>query len=161
MADLITTTNSGKKGSTKKCNKHSTRVDLTPMVDLGFLLITFFIFTTSISLPKALFLPLPADNKEEPPKAPQEKTLQLVLEQGNSIRYYSGDDSTNAAYTNYSATGLRQVIREKMAQVAARYHHASEMIVLIKPSSGAVYGNVVDVLDEMMINDVKRYMLLD
>jgi biopolymer transport protein ExbD len=162
MAEITQPSTTGKKRNTK-CNKHSTRVDLTPMVDLGFLLITFFIFTTTMASSKALFLPLPDSNM--PPtdlsQAAEGKTLQLVLEGPDRIRYFYGTDSAHAQVTDYSATGLRQVIREKLAQVGKKYGNPKETIVLIQPTPGAIYGNVVDVLDEMLINDVKIYMLLD
>lgn len=162
MAEITQPSTTGKKHNTK-CNKHSTRVDLTPMVDLGFLLITFFIFTTTMASAKALFLPLP-DNKVPPQGltlAAEGKTLQLVLESPNQIKYFYGADSAHAAFTDYSSSGIRKVIRDKMVQVGAKYGNPSETIVLIQPTPGAVYGNVVDVLDEMLINDVKKYILLD
>jgi biopolymer transport protein ExbD len=161
MAEITQPSTTGKKRNTK-CNKHSTRVDLTPMVDLGFLLITFFIFTTTMTDPRAFFLPLP-DGKEtkQPSKAPEGMTLQLVLESPNRIKYFYGADSAHAAFTDYSSSGIRKVIRDKMAQVGAKYGNPAETIVLIQPTPGAVYGNLVNVLDEMLINDVKKYILLD
>jgi biopolymer transport protein ExbD len=162
MAEITQPSTTGKKRNTK-CNKHSTRVDLTPMVDLGFLLITFFIFTTTMASSKALFLPLP-DNKvppDNPLLAAEGKTLQLVLEGRDHIRYFYGTDSAHAQTTDYSASGVRKIIQDKMVQVGLKYGHPEETIVLIQPTAGAVYGNVVDVLDEMLINNVKIYMLLD
>jgi biopolymer transport protein ExbD len=161
MAEITQPSTTGKKRNTK-CNKHSTRVDLTPMVDLGFLLITFFIFTTTLSDPKAMFLPLPDDkDMHDPVTASEEKTLQLVLESPDRIRYFYGTDSAHAMTTDYAASGVRKVILDKMAQVAQKYKKQGEMIVLIRPTEGAVYGNLVDVLDEMLINNVKKYILLD
>lgn len=162
MAEMITPTATGKKRNTK-CMKQSTRVDLTPMVDLGFLLITFFIFTTSLSNPKALFLPLPDGRVPDAGKTEigREKTLQLILDGPDHIRYYHGDDSTHIASTDYSSSGLRKIIREKMAMVKAAYNDPGETVVIIHPGDKAIYGNIVDVLDEMMINGVNKYMLLD
>ena len=160
MAEIITPNATGKKRNTK-CSKQSTRVDLTPMVDLGFLLITFFIFTTTLSDPKAIFMPLPKDDAGNDTEIAEGKTLQLFLDGPDQVKYYNGNDSSHIASTNYSASGLREVVREKVAMVKAAYKDPSETIVIIHPGNNAIYGNLVDVLDEMQINGVKRYMLVD
>ena len=82
-----------KKGpGVKKAKKLSTRVDMTPMVDLGFLLITFFIFTTTMSSPKAMNLNMPKDtkNQEELNKAKESGALTIMLGKDNSVFYYMG-----------------------------------------------------------------------
>lgn len=158
MAEMIT--NSNGKGHNR--GNRSTRVDLTPMVDLGFLLITFFIFTTTISNPTAMKMNLPADNVDNnPPEAGAEKTLQIVLEGNNQVSYFTGDDSLHKQTVGYDAgTGLRHIIQEKQRQVAAKYGKADEIVVLIKPTDQSTYRNVVDAMDEMLINNITRYMLL-
>lgn len=148
-----------KKG--RRMTKKSTRVDLTPMVDLGFLLITFFIFTTTMSSPMSLKMNMPDDKPtNDPTVASGEKTIQLILEGNNQISYYMGDDSLHKSTTDYSAEGLRNVILTKQKEIAEKYHQPDELVILIKPSDRSSYKNVVDVLDEMMINGIKRYMLL-
>lgn len=159
MAELMQ--NPGKSTGNKPVKK-STRVDLTPMVDLGFLLITFFIFTTTMSTPTAMKMAMPDDTKQitDPPKVSKEKTLQLVLEGGNKISYFYGDDSSHLLTTDYSAGGIRRIIQDKLQLVTEKYHDPAELVVLITPKDAASYKNVVDMMDEMLINDVKRYMLL-
>lgn len=159
MAELMQ--NPGKSAGNKPVKK-STRVDLTPMVDLGFLLITFFIFTTTMSTPTAMKMALPDDTKvvDKPTVVSREKTLQLVLENDNKISYFFGDDSTHTFYTDYSTGGVRKVIQDKLKQVTEIYQDPAELVVLIRPKDVSSYKNVVDVMDEMLINDIKRYMLL-
>ena len=158
MAELQTQTNQQKKGI-RKCKKLSTRVDLTPMVDLRFLLITFFIFTTTMSQPKAMGLVLPSDkDKTDSGKTPESKTISLILSANNIIYCYHGLEIDKITTTDYTAKGIRNIIVQKQKKLGS---HAKEMVVLIKPTDKSSYGNVVDVLDEMTINSVKTYVLMD
>ncbi|HNP23107.1 MAG TPA: biopolymer transporter ExbD [Panacibacter sp.] len=148
-----------KKPGVHKSKKLSTRVDLTPMVDLGFLLITFFVFTTSITKPTAMKILMPADGGDS--KTSAGKTINLLLAKDNIVFYYNGDSLNNIHQTDFSAIGLRAVINEKKKAVAAFYGNANETVVLIKPLEQSNYRNVVDALDEMQINQVNRYILMD
>ena len=159
MAEIQPTNSQKKKGT--KGKKLSTRVDLTPMVDLGFLLITFFIFTTTLSSPTAMKLIVPDDRNGGNGKAASGKTISLLLSAKNKIYYYEGENASQGQNTDYSREGLRQVILDKRKSVAEHYGNAAETIVLIKPTDEASYKNIVDVLDEMKINDVKKFVLMD
>src|SRR5918998_4449078 len=93
MAEMDTSGGGGhhKKGpGVKKAKKLSTRVDLTPMVDLGFLLITFFIFSTTMSQPTAmrLFLPKDTEKPEEQNKVKASGALSLMLGKNDVVSYY-------------------------------------------------------------------------
>ena len=135
----------------------STRVDLTPMVDLGFLLITFFIFTTTLSQPSVMKLNLPQDGP--PTLSSEDKTLNLVLYKNNTVGYYFGNDVNRMKFTNYSSSGIRSEIQKAQDKVAQRFGDKSQLFTVIKPTSESTYKNIVDVLDEMLINNVKRYVL--
>ena len=149
-----------KKGpGVKKSKKLSTRVDLTPMVDLGFLLITFFIFTTTMTQPSSMKLNLPKDTEkpEEQNKVKESAVLSILLGKDNAVYYYEGTllpDGTNFKKTNFK--DVRKVIIDKK-----RATNPADFVVLIKPAPSSSYRNTVDMLDEMFINDVKRYALLD
>jgi len=173
-----------KKGpGVKKAKKLSTRVDMTPMVDLGFLLITFFIFTTTMSSPKALNLNMPKDTKndEELNKAKESGALTIMLGKNNDVYYYEGQllpDGSNFKSATFAT--IRQEIIDKKKQVVKSHVHDSncpkiwaenkgdknscldrDFVVVIKPDEDATYRNTVDMLDEMTINNVKRYAMID
>ena len=160
MAEVQTTALTGKRGITKG-RKLSTRVDLTPMVDLGFLLITFFIFTTTLSEQKAMRLNLPKDNIKNPNTTAASKTISLLLCKDNKVKYYTGDNPALMRETNYSPSGIRSVILLQAQKITARYGNRSETVVLIKPTEDCTYENIVNILDEMTIHDVQRYILMD
>ncbi|BAV09731.1 outer membrane transport energization protein ExbD [Filimonas lacunae] len=158
MAELMQQPGKKTKG---RMAKKSTRVDLTPMVDLGFLLITFFIFTTTMSSSMAMKITVP---DEKPTKQPsvisEEKTVQLILEGDNKIAYYFGADSAHTSHTTFAPDGLRNVLLEKRKDMAAHHHQPKELVVIIKPTNQSNYKNMVDVLDEMLINQIDKYVLL-
>ena len=149
-----------KKGpGVKKAKKLSTRVDLTPMVDLGFLLITFFIFTTTMSQPTAmrLFLPKDTEKPEDQNKIKASGALSIMLAKNNGIFYYEGEllpDGSNFKSTNFKE--IRDIIINKKKSTDPK-----DFVVVIKPGPEASYKNTVDILDEMTINDVKRYAMVD
>jgi biopolymer transport protein ExbD len=173
MAELDTSSGGGhKKGpGVKKGKKLSTRVDLTPMVDLGFLLITFFIFTTTMSQPTAMKLILPDDKvkPEEQNKAKESGALTILMGDDNHIYYYEGQlkvDASNLLSSSYNGeNSIREVIMKKKLQVRSIAQDPSDpekdLVIVIKPSSKCNYKNVIDILDEMSINVVKKYALVD
>jgi biopolymer transport protein ExbD len=157
MAEILSAnkTNTG----TIKRKLHSTRVDLTPMVDLGFLLITFFIFTTSLTEPKALNFIVPANGDST--QTGEKKTLNLILQRDDKVHYYVGNEVGKQGCTDFSTDGVRKIIREMKASVLAQFGDAGDMVVLIRPTPESSYKNLVDILDEMMIMNVKKYALMD
>ncbi len=161
MAEMDTSGGGGhKKGpGVKKAKKASTRVDLTPMVDLGFLLITFFIFTTTMSQATAMKLNLPkdTDKPEEQNKLKESGALTLLLAKNNDVYYYEGqlDPSASNLKTSTMKKIRDEIIRKK------RSTPEDDFMIVIKPGVESTYKDVVDALDEMTINDVKRYALVD
>jgi len=162
MAELEQKQAGGKKGKKKGRKKMSTRIDLTPMVDLGFLLVTFFMLTTTFSKPQTMEINLPVKepteiNPEDEPGVKASKSLTIIMAEDNKLFWYMG--LTEAPLegpigTNYTADGIRKVLLEKNATI-------EDLIVLIKPANSAIYKNVVDILDEMNISNIKRYALVE
>ena len=153
---------SKKKGKKKRRKKMSTRVDMTPMVDLGFLLITFFMLTTTFSKPQTMEINLPVKPKGEVTEEQENalkasKAFNIIVDGENRLFWYLGlphEPLEPLTETNYTADGIRKVLLEKNGSI-------QDMVVLIKPTSTAVYKNVVDILDEMNISNIKRYALID
>lgn len=157
MAEMEVKSSGGKKGpGVKKGKKLSTRVDLTPMVDLGFLLITFFIFTTTMAQPTAMNLNMPkdTDKPDEINKVKETGSLTLMLGKGNIIYYYFGRDPATMQTTNYK--DVRKIILDKKKSTPV-----DDLFIIIKPDKDATYKNAVDILDEMTINDIPRYAMVN
>ena len=89
------------------------------------------------------------------------KTISLLLGVNDMLYYYNGDSVKNMRPTNYSASGLRDIIINKKAAVEKKFGDANETVVLIKPTDDASYKNVIDVLDEMLVNNISRYVMMD
>jgi biopolymer transport protein ExbD len=144
--------------------RKSLRIDMTPMVDLGFLLITFFIFTTEISKPATMHLNMP---HEGPPiNISKSKSLTILLNGTNKIFYYYGTEFTTNNQQMYQTSfdelkGLGRVIREKQLELENRNIEKAQLAVLIKPGNETSYKDFVAVLDEMLINKVTRYAVVD
>ena len=152
---------SASDSKTKRKIHHSLRIDMTPMVDLGFLLISFFIFTITLSEKNTMNLIVPADGGNGI-LVPESKTLSFILANDNKVLAYDGIwetavDRKNIRLTNYSADGIRNIILSKQKQL----QNGDDLIVLIKPLEASVYKNTIDALDEMMINGVKTYTIVD
>lgn len=162
MGEINTGSAASKKRGVMRVKKLSTRVDLTPMVDLGFLLITFFIFTTSMSEPRAMRLTLPTDkHAESPTQAAEGKTLNIVIGGEETLWYYPGIDMLSMKKVKANANGIRPVIMRKIQQVARSYGDARETVIVVKPTREASYKDIVLILDEIMINGVSRYFFVD
>jgi len=113
-----------KKGRTKKL---STRVDFTPMVDLGFLLITFFMLATTLNKPQTMEIALPSKDKtseEDQTKVKASRTITVLLGKDNIAYYYEGTRENGVDpvlhQTDYSPTGLRQYLIRKNYEVMVK-----------------------------------------
>jgi biopolymer transport protein ExbD len=195
MAEIIQ--EEKQKGGKKRPKKHSTHIDMTPMVDLMCLLITFFMLTTAFSKPKVMEIVLPEkirkNEKVEPPKIADSRTLNIILGPNDKVYWYPGKADPEALVplqeTDFSATGIRQVlldrnralfkkieqfqqdvisgkleIKQDSLQSAIRQLKKDDdtgPIVLIKFYKKAKYKNLVDIIDEMSIVGIARYIITD
>ena len=178
MAELDTSSSGGhKKGpGVKKGKKLSTRIDLTPMVDLGFLLITFFMYTTTMAKPKTMEINMPYKDPnmkiEDQNKIKESVALTIMLSKSHRVYYYEGigsdpNKAPDIKVTYFSATkGIRdEIIAKKKAVDAMKRSGAlgpkDETTVLIKPDTTSTYSDLVNMLDEMNINDIRVYAIVD
>jgi biopolymer transport protein ExbD len=160
MAELDTS-GGGKKGGGKvRSKKASTRVDLTAMVDLAFLLITFFILTTTLQKPKAMDLTMPDKDditKNQLP-VPATRTMTVLLGKNNKVEWYIGlptNPITPPTVTGFGKNGIRQALFDKGKEILAASGKA--MIVLIKPSDKSTYSDMVTIMDELnIVNNQQR-----
>lgn len=165
MAELNQGNPSGSRTGVPKGKKLSTRVDLTPMVDLGFLLITFFIFTTQLAKPTALRMVMPAPGT--PTGVGESTTLTLVPLANDKVFYFHGMinealQTQQFGVAGYSyRDGIGEVIRQKQLALEANGIGKEELMLIIKPTGESVFRNTVDLLDEVVINAVKRYAITD
>jgi biopolymer transport protein ExbD len=150
----ISDSGKGEKGK-KRSKKVSTKIDMTPMVDLAFLLITFFMLTTTFNKPQAMEVNMP-DKTKDMQKQPikDSKALTVILGKDDKIYWYRGLENPKVETTDYSDQGIRKVLLEKNKQI-------QDLVVLIKAEDISKYKNIVDILDEMHIADIKRYAIVD
>ena len=135
-------------------------VDLTPMVDLAFLLITFFMLTTSMIKSHSMDLLMPIKGSITEP-VPEGRTITFIAAENNQLFYYNGNDYDKLNQTDYSAGGLRAVIYENIKRVHSTYGADLLPICIIKISEDANYKNMVDLLDEMAITEIETYAIQD
>lgn len=136
-------------------SKKLIKVDMTPMVDLGFLLITFFMFTTNFSKPNVMDLSLPAG--EGGTEIDVKNSINLILGKDHKIYYYQ-DELKNMTFDRLKEVpanreGLVTVI-EKAKKSATK---PEIFTILIKPTDDSDYKSFVDVLDEINISQVNKF----
>lgn len=140
----------GKKGTgVKKGKKLSTRVDLTPMVDLGFLLVTFFVFTTTMSESKAMNMNEPKDDPGKEIKVKNSGAMTILLGKENQVYYYYGQLDPEKLSEQFKSTNfkdIRELIVEKKKETPI-----DDLMYIIKSDKSSTFKNAIDILDEMSI----------
>jgi biopolymer transport protein ExbD len=161
MAQVPEAGDSGKGGGKKRAKKMSTALDMTPMVDLAFLLLTFFMLTTTFNKPQTMEINMPVkpDNEEEQIALKASNAMTIILGENDKLYYYFGlgDPAENPELveTDYSANGIRKVL------ISPKVKSNDKMTVMIKPMDKSRYKNVVDILDELKITDTKKFALVE
>ena len=181
--------NSRDRGRRGRPTKATLRVDFTPMVDMNMLLITFFMFCTTLSIPQVMDIVVPT--KDGPPtETPLSKTVTIILGENDKIYYYAGkpdyENYTSLKETDYSVNGLRDVLLERNSTLMAKARELKMkkrnkeisdkefkrgmdelkkskegIIVIVKPTDASSYKNLVDALDEMQVCNVGTYAIVN
>lgn len=174
MAEIDTSSSGKHDGGKVRSKKMSTRVDLTPMVDLAFLLITFFMLTTTLNKPQAMELNMPkkVDEPEEQTDVADCQVMNILLDTLDQVWYYEGLAVAGLEKTTFAGDGgIRKAILRKQKELSSgvggcvypaghkRERQARDFIVLIKILKGARYNNMVNILDEMDITGTKIYAI--
>jgi len=155
MAELNLST--GKPRGRHLQKKMPVRVDLTAMVDLAFLLITFFMLTTSLAKARIMPVVMPADGP--PGFVAETSTMTICLGNNNKAMYYLGlaDKPIIAPTVIGYGRDIRMAIIETAKHVKAAT--GKDLMVIIKPDDHSKYANLVDVLDEVSITKVPSYAI--
>jgi biopolymer transport protein ExbD len=146
MAEIISNEGGGKGHGKKRAKKHSTHIDMTPMVDLMSLLITFFMLTTAFSKPKIMEIVLPEkdpienkDDKNDDVEIEAKRTLNILISGDDKVYYFIGrppindketeEMVTKMQKTDYSKDGLRTVLLKKNLMLFERVDSATQAVI--------------------------------
>ena len=156
----------GEKGGKVRSKKQSTKVDMTPMVDLNFFFFFFFMFTTTFINFYVLVLGLPAKPKVDQPKPKDtqidlKNSISLIIGKTNRIFYHQLDEAGLNEQTLQETTYDREGITKVIEQAKRKAKDVTKFTVIIKPTDDAVYKNFVDILDEMAITKSEQYGVTD
>jgi biopolymer transport protein ExbD len=160
MSEMPTSASGSNKSAVATIRTPPPRVDLTPMVDLGFLLLSFFIFTSTLAQPLVKTLVVPAKNAPNtpPPKVPDSRALTLLPNGDNRVDYYEGIFTKGVTQvSSVDIIQLRALLMQKQQQLMAK----GGIIAIIQPDSSCSYGLLINLLDELTIAGCHKYVLND
>jgi biopolymer transport protein ExbD len=163
---MATSPTSAFKASTRlRTRRQRLHLDMTPMVGLAFLLLTFFLLHAGAAKPRVLLMTMPVEDKAADSYGVGScyfiETVTIILGGNHQLHYYFGlnnllDPSIatpELRTTDFSASGIRQMLLTRRRQ-------QPEPVILIKPAPGATYKDMVDILDEINITAQKKYALV-
>lgn len=162
MAEIDSSAGGGKKKGPKKV---STRVDMTPMVDLAFLLITFFMLTTTFNTPKIMQVLMPDKTEKDPKKRDEAQgdcTIIFLGGKDNKLYWYQiiKGQAPELQPIEYSNEKIREFFAAKKKEILKKAD-CPQFVVVLKFKDDSSFRNMVDVLDEMAIVGVSRYGIQD
>ncbi|SDL94569.1 ExbD/TolR family protein [Chryseobacterium taihuense] len=159
MAEVIA---QEKQGGKSRQRKKRIGIDMTPMVDLGFLLITFFMFTTNFTKPNVMDLGLPAKGPTEPTNVIDDKNqITFIIGKDNRIFYHQSNEKdivkSGLKETDYNGVNVARIISQA-------YENAPKkeiFTIIVKPTDEANYKNFVDMMDNISLAKKDRYGIAD
>ena len=142
----------------KREEKGSIEVDMNPMVDLAFLLLTFFMLATTFSQPQLMELVMPVLPEEEDVEQEQPvketQALSIVLGEEDQVYWYVGITQPEVHQFTWNEQRVHQVLEEAQSSM-------SELVLLIKPMGASRYENLIDLLDEINAVGIERYAIAE
>jgi len=179
MADVDTSQGGGhKKGSGPKTKKKSTRIDMTAMVDVAFLLLTFFVLTATMTdnVVMELTMPPKADNvpdDEKYKKIREDKIMTIILDKEDEVKYFVGITEPDVQTVGFENDGVRKALlshltygRQNGIPLCKDVNNEGinegrcwDPIFVIKPRNESSYRNLVDLLDELAITQAPKYAI--
>lgn len=143
-----------------RVRRQTPKVDLTAMVDLAFLLITFFMLTTTLNKPNSLDVAMPDNGDEKPTEINERRIVSLLLAENEVVWYHGNLEQpiSNPQKILLDSPNLRTILL-KLKSAIPLVSEGKDMIVLIKPNKDARTKDIIRTLDEMRITDTKRYMI--
>lgn len=171
MAEFISAESSRHKGR----KIHSTSIDLTPMVDLGFILITFFLFTTSLMKPNSMVIQMPDNTPTKKPNViPDHEAVKVFLGAHHHVYFLQGKEAMNNDFSQLDSVSslndyaVRQTFirfKKDVAEAVSRgdkgTHPDDEPYIFIKPTSKADYSDLINILDELSVEGIHRYVIME
>jgi biopolymer transport protein ExbD len=164
----IDSSGGGGKGGKQRAKKQSTKIDMTPMVDLGFLLITFFMLTTTLQKPSVMPLNMPDKDDTNPDvkiKINPKESLAIIPGKNDKVYYFQGnpeeDPNIQVQVADYSKDGIRKILKQFVAATPKEDDGKSKFVAVIKPLDESNYKNMVDILDEMAVCKISKYAIVD
>lgn len=136
-----------------RSKKISTKIDMTPMVDLAFLLLTFFILTTTLNKLMVMEIAMPEKTIDFTP-VPEKRVLTLLLDAGDRVYWRQGISTPKLEFLHLSGDNMRQLLASKNREI-------EKMLVLVKATERSRYKNLVDVVDELAAAKIDRYCIVD
>lgn len=192
MAEIIDSGGGGGKGKhqKKRAKKHSARIDMTPMVDLGFLLLTFFVLTSQFSKPKVMELTMPVKSDDHQDVDSSTAMTVLLTDNEEKIYYYYGmfkPETSILKTTDFSKEGIRKILLKRNEKTIKEIEALNEkysrgelvdsvykkmvgdakgakdaVYVIVKADEKAKYKSIIDVLDEVkLVCNVGKFGLVD
>ena len=136
-----------------RSKKLSTRIDMTPMVDLAFLLLTFFILTTTLNKVTVMELNMPPKTPETKP-VPEKCVLTLMLDGSDKVYWRQGISTPKVETIKFSHESISKLLTTKNAEI-------EKMMVLVKATEKSNYKNLVDIVDELAQAEIKNFFIVD
>jgi len=136
-----------------RSKKLATKIDMTPMVDLAFLLLTFFILTTTLNKSTVMDIVMPEKSKETTP-VPEKRVLTLIIDEGEKVYWRHGISVPKVEKISLAHDEISKFLASKNSEI-------ENMLVLVKSTTKSKYKNLVDIVDELNLAKIKRYCIVD